>query len=192
MGKSKKLHQEETMPVYHSKHNELANCKTTCKASVLPLKSGSVKGPASEFSPANEKDMDVVDEALTYFRANILFSQFEVEGGADLTLVYLTAWIADCLRKLQKEKTKKAAEKASSNIGKSKKFKIPGADKFEFGAFFTKPKNNSEKQLFVDYFTQVRHETIVRLIERCYNADGSQNKHWFQFSKRRFMNAWNM
>ena len=47
-----------------------------------------------------------VDEALNYFRANILFSQFEVEGGADLTLVYLTAWIADCLRKLQKEKTK--------------------------------------------------------------------------------------
>merc|ERR1712087_90901 len=168
---------EETMPVYHSKHNEVSNCKTTCKASVLPLKSGSVKGPAGEFSPANDKDMDVVDEALTYFRANILFSQFEVEGGADLTLVYLTAWIADCLRKLQKEKTKATAKKAAHQIGISKKFKIPGDAKFEFGAFFTKAKNNSEKQLFMDYFVQCRHETVNRLIERAYNEDGTQNKH---------------
>ena len=30
--------------------------------------------------------MDIIDEAINYFRANILFSQFEVEGGADLTL----------------------------------------------------------------------------------------------------------
>lgn len=65
-----------------------------------------MKGPAGEFVAQSEKDVDIIDEALNYFRANILFSQFEVEGGADLTLVYLTAWIADCLRKLQKEKTK--------------------------------------------------------------------------------------
>lgn len=94
------------MPVYHSKHNA-KECKTACKASVLPLKAGSVKGPAGEFhAESGSKEMDIVDEALHYFRANILFTQFEVEGGADLTLVYLTAWIADCLRKLQKEKTK--------------------------------------------------------------------------------------
>ena len=82
--------------------------------------------------------------------------------------------------------------KASYNIGISKKFKVPGDGKFEFGAFFDKPKSNSEKQLFVDYFVQIRHETLKRLIQRCYTADGTQNKHWFQFSKRRFMNAWNM
>ena len=95
------------MPVYHSKQKDREkDCKTACKAAVLPLKSGSVKGPAGEFKPQNDKDVDIIDEALNYFRANILFTQFEVEGGADLTLVYLTAWIADCLRKLQKEKTK--------------------------------------------------------------------------------------
>ena len=84
------------------------------------------------------------------------------------------------------------AVKAAYQVGSSKKFKIPGDNKFEFGGFFTKPKNNSEKQLFVDYFVQCRHETIKRVIEKAYNADGTQNKHWFQFSKRRFMNAWNM
>ena len=68
--------------------------------------------------------------------------------------------------------------KASYNIGISKKFKIPGDNKFEFGAFFDKAKTNSEKQLFVDYFVQIRHETLKRLIQRCYTADGKQNKHW--------------
>ena len=93
------------MPVYHSKQND-KDVKTACKAAVLPLREGSVKGPAGDFVAQSEKDVDIIDEAINYFRANILFSQFEVEGGADLTLVYLTAWIADCLRKLQKEKTK--------------------------------------------------------------------------------------
>merc|ERR1712217_656311 len=83
-----------------------------------------------------------------------------------------------------------AAKKAAYQIGISKKFKIPGDAKFEFGAFFTKAKNNSEKQLFVDYFVQCRHETVNRLIERAYLEDGTQNKHWFQFSKRKFMIAY--
>lgn len=74
-----------------------------------------MKGPAGEFVAQSEKDVDIIDEALNYFRANILFSQFEVEGGADLTLVYLTAWIADCLRKLQKEKTKVKLKRISIN-----------------------------------------------------------------------------
>ena len=62
------------MPVYHSKHND-KEVKTACKASVLPLKSGCVKGPADEFIAQSDKDVDIVDEALNYFRENILFSQ---------------------------------------------------------------------------------------------------------------------
>mmetsp|Transcript_90175 Transcript_90175/g.110352 ORF Transcript_90175/g.110352 Transcript_90175/m.110352 type:complete len:187 (+) Transcript_90175:79-639(+) len=186
------------MPVYHSKLNDKAkNCKKVCKAAVLPLYVGSVKGPAGTFKPQNSDnnkimDYDIVDEALVYFRANIFFSVFEVEGSADLVLVYLTAWIADCLRKLFKDKTKEAAMKSAHQIGINKKFKVPGTNGFEFGAFFDKPKNNSEKQLFVDYFQQIRHETLNRLIQRCYKNDGKQDKFWFQFQKRRFMNVKNM
>ena len=92
------------LKVYHSCHNAKASTyQSVCKASVVPLKSGSVKGPAPEHRGS---DPDIVDEALTLFRANILFNTFEVEGNADRTLVYLTAWIADCLRALTKEKTK--------------------------------------------------------------------------------------
>jgi len=36
---------------------------------------------------------DICDEALNYFRANVLFSQFEVKGPSDRTLIYLTLFI---------------------------------------------------------------------------------------------------
>jgi len=176
------------MPVYHSQFNEKKDFQLVCKAAVCPLKENSVKGPAPV---QRDKEQDIVDEAIMYFRANILFNQFEVEGGADLTLIYLTAWIADCLRALANCKTKADAKKASNTIGINKKFQVPGDAKFPFGAFFDKPKNNTEKQLFVDYFQQLRFETLNRVIDISYDDKG-QNKFWFQFSKRKFMNVWNM
>jgi len=182
------------MPVYHSRlsdkenKDKLKDIQLVCKAAVCPLKENSVKGPAPT---QREKDeLDIVDEAITYFRANILFNTFDVEGPADLTLIYLTAWIADCLRALANQKTKADAKKVSNTIGINKKFQVPGDPKFPFGVYFDKPKNNNEKQLFVDYFQQLRYETLNRLIEICYDDKG-QNKFWFQFSKRRFMNVWN-
>jgi len=176
------------MPVYHSRFNEKKDLQLVCKAAVCPLKESSVKGPAPVH---RETEPDIVDEAIMYFRANILFNQFDVEGGADLTLIYVTAWIADCLRLLTAQKTKADAKKASTAIGVNKKFQVPGDAKFPFGVYFDKPKNNNEKQLFVDYFQQLRYETLNRLIEICYDDKG-QNKFWFQFSKRKFMNVWNM
>ena len=36
---------------------------------------------------------DIIDEALTYFRANVLFKSFEPKGGADMLIIYLTLFI---------------------------------------------------------------------------------------------------
>ncbi len=38
-------------------------------------------------------EIDVVDEAIDFFRANVLFKSFEIKGGADRVLVYLTLFI---------------------------------------------------------------------------------------------------
>ena len=97
------------MAFYHSKYNETeSNYQTACRASILPLKSGSVKGPAGEFKSENEDDLDIIDEALNHFKTNIsiLYKMFYIEGGADLTLIYLTSWISQCLRKLKYKNTK--------------------------------------------------------------------------------------
>jgi len=61
-----------------------------------------------------KEDLDIVDEALLFFRANVLFQQFDIQGPADIVIVYLTAWIADCLRLLEKEKNRDEAKKKSA------------------------------------------------------------------------------
>ena len=45
---------------------------------------------------------DIIDEVLMYFRANVLFRNFEVKGGADKTLIYLTLHAVQCLVKCEK------------------------------------------------------------------------------------------
>jgi hypothetical protein len=45
---------------------------------------------------------DIIDETLTFFRANCLFRNFDVRGGADRTLIYLTLHAMQCLVKCEK------------------------------------------------------------------------------------------
>ena len=42
---------------------------------------------------------DIIDNVLVYFRANVLFRNFQVKGGGDRTLIYLTLFCAMCLVK---------------------------------------------------------------------------------------------
>ena len=52
------------------------------------------KGPA-----VTVHEHDVVDEAISFFRANVLFRNFEVKGPADKLLLYLTLYISACLKR---------------------------------------------------------------------------------------------
>jgi actin related protein 2/3 complex subunit 3 len=65
------------MPAYHSKRNEDRN-EEVCSCAICPLKT-ELKGPAPLFSPTGpDDDEDIIDETLNYFRANVLFRNFEV------------------------------------------------------------------------------------------------------------------
>jgi hypothetical protein len=49
-----------------------------------------VRGPA----PVQQADgKDIIDEAINFFRANVMFKNFEMKGPADRTLCYLTLFI---------------------------------------------------------------------------------------------------
>lgn len=50
---------------------------------------------------------DIVEEALYYFRANVLFRNYQIEGPADRSLIYLTFFIQQCLKELEKHPGKK-------------------------------------------------------------------------------------
>lgn len=45
---------------------------------------------------------DIIDETLNYFRANVLFRNFDVRSGTDRTLIYLTLYTHQCLLKCEK------------------------------------------------------------------------------------------
>jgi actin related protein 2/3 complex subunit 3 len=122
-------------PAYHSKKNE-EGYPEACSCAICPLKT-EFRGPAEPSDPGMmlylpftqirclviklflnlsgvEKE-DIIDEVLIYFRANVLFRNFDVRGGADKTLIYLTLHAVQCLVKLEKIEDKNAG-KAKRNF----------------------------------------------------------------------------
>lgn len=89
------------MPTYHSAFNDLQT-QEACGCAILPIKTRS-RGPAPI---APEGQNDIVDEIIQLFRANVLFTNFEIKGNADRVLIYGTLFVHLCLKKLDKCTTK--------------------------------------------------------------------------------------
>jgi hypothetical protein len=112
---------------------------------------------------------DVIDEALNYFRANVLFRKYDVKGtrtprvrrytrtrthahapdssrgagSSDKLLIYLTLYISACLRKLESAPTLAAGTKAVFNLA-MEPFALPGDAGWPLGGLFTPPANREE------------------------------------------------
>eukprot|EP00898_Chlorokybus_atmophyticus_P001913 jgi/Chlat1/2722/Chrsp182S02894 len=152
-----------TTLVYHSSFGAndgtAPSCAVACGCPLLPLKQ---KDRAAE--PAE----DIVDEAINTFRANVLFRSFEVKSGADKLLIYLTFFISLCLKRLEPCKSKADGQRAMMTLS------LEG-----------------DTKLVVDVIAtpQTKDEAVCRrLLEKCYLGDGTQNKFWLAFAKRKFMN----
>ena len=127
-----------------------------------------------------------MDETLHYFRANVLFRNFDVRGGADRTLAYLTLFAVQCLVKCEKIEDKPTAVRELRNLAE-KAFAVPGEQGFPLGGLFKSPDSVAEKDSFKAYFKQARIELSIRLADRLFDSDGSKNKWWQSFSRRKFM-----
>jgi len=169
------------MPAYHSAFNELP-CAEACGFSILPLKSKS-RGPAP---PMPEDQEDVADEVLNLFRANVLFTNYEIKGGADRVLVYGTLFTHMCLKRLERCSTKSDALRSLIQAA-SDNFAIPGESSFPLGGLVKLPNNASEAETIRGYFKQLREVIAVRLVDLVF-VDGTKSKWWMLFSKRKFMN----
>lgn len=88
--------------------------------------------------------------------------------------------------KCEKIDDKPTAVRELRNLAE-KKFAIPGDVNWTLGSLFSNPGNVAEGELFRSYFKQARTELAMRLLERLFDADGSKNKWWQSFSKRKFM-----
>ncbi|KAJ1630361.1 actin-related protein 2/3 complex subunit 3 [Pavlovales sp. CCMP2436] len=170
---------------YHSAFKEEDAAAFACGCAVLPIKT-SCRGPAPSLAADKE---DIIDEVLFYFKANVLFRNFEVRGPADRLLVYLTLYVTECLKKIESAPSRADATKSLTNMA-LELFTIPGDANFALAPYFPAPENKQEADFVRGYFRQLREETGRRLLDKCYIEGETKvpSKWWTSFSKRRFMN----
>uniref|UniRef100_A0A8V1A3U0 Actin-related protein 2/3 complex subunit 3 n=1 Tax=Gallus gallus TaxID=9031 RepID=A0A8V1A3U0_CHICK len=197
------------MPAYHSTLMD-SDTKLVGNMALLPIRS-QFKGPAprerrqnfqilkwckpqkimilwllSGTAPA--KDTDIIDEAIYYFKANVFFKNYEIKNEADRTLIYITLYISECLKKLQKCNSKGQGEKEMYTLGITN-FPIPGEPGFPLNAIYAKPTNKQEEEVMRAYLQQLRQETGLRLCEKVFDPQSDKpSKWWICFVKRQFMN----
>ena len=154
-----------------------------------------MKGPATTLP---EGETDIIDEAITTFRANVLFKNFEVNNGADRTMIYLTLYIQLCLKECERVKTKKEAKTALFQVGFAvavlnndnislthlgcarihtqkytqqlalKSFSLPGDPGWSLGGLFPTASSRDEAETFKSYIKQARTECSERVLDRFY------------------------
>ena len=133
---------------------------------------------------------DAVDEALRLFRPNVLFKNFEVQGGGDRSLVYLLLFTQQCLRRLEKRgvaQTRADATKELLPLAQSAHF-IPGDAGWPLGGVLAAPKSAAEAEQLRLLFRQLREALVPRLLDRVFSGpEGQASKHWLMFAKRKFM-----
>lgn len=153
--------------------------------SLLPLKT-TQRGPAPSL-PKGSEENDIIDEALYYFKANVFFRTYEIRSESDRVLIYLTLYVTECLKKLQRCSTKAAGSQEMYSLAISR-FDIPGEAGFPLNGVYAKPSSPAEADTMRQYFLQLRHETGNRLVEKVFDTpDGKPSKWWTCFAKKKFM-----
>mmetsp|Transcript_22385 Transcript_22385/g.45256 ORF Transcript_22385/g.45256 Transcript_22385/m.45256 type:complete len:180 (-) Transcript_22385:62-601(-) len=174
----------------HSAFNAV-ECKAVCGAAMLPFRT-SCKGPVNTSKVGSfegaEDEKDIIDEAIYFYRANVLFRNYELQGKADRLIIYLTLFISACLARIEKCASPKEAEKVLQAYA-LETFAYPGQAGFPFSAFFEKAETTAETDEFKAYFKQLREECAQRVIKVGFTEQGVPNKFWVAFSKRKFMNT---
>lgn len=169
------------MPAYHSSFDK-TNPRSISNLALLPLRiTTKCRGPA----PPCQEGQDIIDETISFFRANIFFRNYEIKSDCDRTLIYVTLYISECLKKLQRVTGKTQAQKEMYTLA-VQPFDIPGDPGFPLNNMYAKPKNRQEADQMKAYISQLRHETGARLVERIMEGE-RVSKWWLCFVKRRFM-----
>jgi len=168
------------MPAYHSQIKDYK--QSVGNLAILPLRTQH-RGPA----PTGNHENDIIDESIYYFKANVFFRTYEIKSEVDRVLIYITLYITECLKKLQRCATKAQGMQEMYALAISK-FDIPGDPGFPLNTVYARPSSQSEADLMRLYLLQLRHETGNRVCEKVYsNEDGKPNKWWLCFTKKKFM-----
>lgn len=168
------------MPAYHSTFLEPQ--QAIGNTAILPFRT-QFRGPAPVQA---SQETDIIDEALYYFKANVFFRTYEIKSEADRLLIYITLYITECLKKLQRCSNKNQAQNEMYTLAISR-FDIPGDSGFPLNSVYGKPQSPNEVEFLRAYFTQLRQETGARVCEKVFGEDGKPSKWWLCFAKKKFM-----
>lgn len=87
--------------------------------------------------------IDIVDEAITFFRANVFFKNFDNKSFANKPLIYLTLYINVALKRLEGCRTLAEGTKVIINLG-LEKVPMPRESGFPFEGLFARPQSQQE------------------------------------------------
>uniref|UniRef100_U5EMZ1 Actin-related protein 2/3 complex subunit 3 n=1 Tax=Corethrella appendiculata TaxID=1370023 RepID=U5EMZ1_9DIPT len=170
------------MPAYHSQIRDYQ--QSVGNMAILPLRTCTYRGPAPIVSNIEQ---DIIDEALYYFKANVFFRSFEVKNEIDRVLIYITLYVTECLKKLQRCSNKNQGLQEMYTLAISK-FDIPGEANFPLNSVYARPQTTAEGDLMRQYLQQLRQEIGIRVCERVFSGeDGKPSKWWLCFAKKKFM-----
>ncbi|XP_035218288.1 actin-related protein 2/3 complex subunit 3-like isoform X2 [Stegodyphus dumicola] len=167
------------MPAYHS---QLKSDVLIGNMALLPLRT-QFRGPA----PRTDAEQDIIDEAIYFFKANVFFRTYEIKSEADRVLIYLTLYITECLKRLQRCSNKNQGLQETYSLAIAK-FDIPGDPGFPLNAVYAKPTSPADADTMRQYLQQLRQECGLRLCEKVFDPEtGKPSKWWLCFAKRKFM-----
>jgi actin related protein 2/3 complex subunit 3 len=173
------------MPSYHSIFNEKTYF-TICGIPYIEFKQNKLPDMDSDKlkMPMSELDLDIIDESLIYFRANVLFKNFPIKGDADKLLVYITVFISKCLEVSINQEPEKAKLLIKSLIDDCDW--SPTKNHFLNNILTVKQNEVNELQV---YLKAIRREVAMRLMFILYDSDYKtlDLKFWLGFAKKKFM-----
>lgn len=90
--------------------------------------------------------MDIIEESLYYFRANVFLKKFEIKNHIDRLLIYLTLYILECLKLINRTCViKKQAKLAMINFARNSIWMDLHDDtNFILNFIYKKPDNQEE------------------------------------------------
>ena len=151
----------------------------------MPIKT-KFKGPSPQHTEGDR--LDIIDEALRFFKANVMFRNFELLGSADKTLVYLTLFISEALREIGTNNDLDSAKKAMYTLS-IQDFWVPGHANWPLAGFTSKPASRAEQDQVRAWMAQLRQECGVRLCELVFKENANTpSKWWTCFRNKKFMN----
>lgn len=104
-------------------HSKIAAQSSIGNVAMLPFRT-KFRGPITNY-PESDTEMDIIDETLYYFRPNVFFKSFEIQSNSDRVLIYLTLYIIECLKRLQRLNTREQALADMHALAISR-FDLPG------------------------------------------------------------------